>query len=595
MPWSGVAPNQTYARTDGTRSGTTVWQEAEAATIDIIAPDHDTHDQDLTSAINGLLKKDGGNQPSAHLPMGGFRHTNVADGSALTHYATLSQLMLKSSYNITTVGGTGDVITLTSGLSLTAYTTGMRLSFVLGATNTGAVTVNLDSIGAKSVKNPDGTALDAADWITGRPVEIKYDGTNFVWLNQFLDIGTGDTVIRVAEIRTTPPGSPADGDYYIITGTPTGAWSSYSEHDLVLYTAASAAYTRITPQAGWLAYVIDEGTNYQFDGSTWVEWDNVTAPSTSTIKMAIWSDEKGSGTTGGVPVSGAWTTHALQTDLLNTISGASLSSNQITLPAGTYAVDATVAFYNTAAAARFKSTTGAANFVSTNFNSSAAGEVSISGSFTIATSEVFELQYYAGSGPTHGLGGPRALSGINEVYAIVRIVDLSSLQGPQGAAGEVDNAADGSAADPGIRFAAAATGLYRSSGNLGLAVGGTERVVVGSSTFTAKGQIDEPVGALTLANGANSDITLPASTFVRVTGPSGSFSVSGFASGRDGQRLQLFNSTAQNMTITNDATSTAANRILTLTGADVALTGTCVANFRYSSTDSRWILTGTQG
>ena len=49
------------------------------------------------------------------------------------------------------------------------------------------------------------------------------------------------------------------------------------------------------------------------------------------------------------------------------------------------------------------------------------------------------------------------------------------------------------------------------------------------------------------------------------------------------------------MTITNDATSTAANRILTLTGADVALTGTSMAEFQYSAVSSRWILLGTQG
>lgn len=112
---------------------------------------------------------------------------------------------------------------------------------------------------------------------------------------------------------------------------------------------------------------------------------------------------------------------------------------------------------------------------------------------------------------------------------------------------------------------------------------------------TVNGGISTPVGALTLANGANSDITLPASEFARVAGPTGAFNVTGFAGGESGRRLTLFNSTSQDMTITNDATSTAANRILTLTGSDVALTGTSVARFIYSSDDSRWILLGTQG
>jgi hypothetical protein len=102
---------------------------------------------------------------------------------------------------------------------------------------------------------------------------------------------------------------------------------------------------------------------------------------------------------------------------------------------------------------------------------------------------------------------------------------------------------------------------------------------------------------MALANGANNNITLGVQEFNRITGPTGAFSISGFdAVGvGDGRKLSVFNSTAQNMTITNDATSTASNRILTLTGADVALTGTSIAHFIYSLSDSRWILAGTQG
>lgn len=47
-------------------------------------------------------------------------------------------------------------------------------------------------------------------------------------------------------------------------------------------------------------------------------------------------DEKASGTAGGSFTSGAWRTRDLNTTKTNTITGASLSSNQVTLPAGTY-------------------------------------------------------------------------------------------------------------------------------------------------------------------------------------------------------------------------------------------------------------------
>jgi hypothetical protein len=113
--------------------------------------------------------------------------------------------------------------------------------------------------------------------------------------------------------------------------------------------------------------------------------------------------------------------------------------------------------------------------------------------------------------------------------------------------------------------------------------------------LTLSGGLILTEGALTLANGANTDVVLPTGTFVAITGPSGAFSVNSFASPVSGRVLILYNSTAQNMTITNDATGTAANRILTLTGADVALTGTSLATLVYSAVSSRWILVSTQG
>ena len=107
-----------------------------------------------------------------------------------------------------------------------------------------------------------------------------------------------------------------------------------------------------------------------------------------------------------------------------------------------------------------------------------------------------------------------------------------------------------------------------------------------------------PVGALTLANGANNNIASPGKSFVRITGPTGVFNITGITApikspvtNPDGTVIILYNSTSQNMTITNDSSSsTAANRILTNTGSDVATTGTGVITCIYSVTDSRWIM-----
>lgn len=53
-------------------------------------------------------------------------------------------------------------------------------------------------------------------------------------------------------------------------------------------------------------------------------------------------DEKSSGTRGGVAAAGAYATRTLNTVVVNTIDGAALSANQITLPAGRYSILASV-------------------------------------------------------------------------------------------------------------------------------------------------------------------------------------------------------------------------------------------------------------
>jgi len=60
-----------------------------------------------------------------------------------------------------------------------AYAAGMELVFKATSANTGASTVNVNSLGAKAIKHSDGTALDAGDIAAGAMVRIIYDGTNF--------------------------------------------------------------------------------------------------------------------------------------------------------------------------------------------------------------------------------------------------------------------------------------------------------------------------------------------------------------------------------------------------------------------------------
>lgn len=192
MPWNGSAPNKTFGRSDGTRTGTQVWQQAEADDVDIVSTDHDTHDQDLASGINSALLKDGGNTATANLPMGGFKHTNVADATAKTQYATLGQSIVNGGIYVATVAGTANAITLTTGLSLTTLAAGSEFSFIVSANNTDATTVTVDSVTAIDLVRLEGDPLQAGDLYQGAVALIKYDGTNFQLLNRRIDdSGTG--------------------------------------------------------------------------------------------------------------------------------------------------------------------------------------------------------------------------------------------------------------------------------------------------------------------------------------------------------------------------------------------------------------------
>lgn len=100
--------------------------------------------------------------------------------------------------------------------------------------------------------------------------------------------------------------------------------------------------------------------------------------------------------------------------------------------------------------------------------------------------------------------------------------------------------------------------------------------------------------SLALAAGANQNLAIAGASLCRITGPTGAFSLGGFAAGLDGQRLTVFNTTAFAMTISNQAAgSLAANRITTMTGADVVLSArTTTASFIYDATAASWLYTG---
>ncbi len=136
---------------------------------------------DLATGLTTALTKDGQSTPTANIGMGAFKITNLAAGTVASDAARLDQVQGGAATFIT-VAGT-DTLTGTTTPALAAYATGNQFSFLVANTNTGAVTLNVDGIGAKAITRTGTTALVAGDMVAGQAVEIIYDGTRFQLVN----------------------------------------------------------------------------------------------------------------------------------------------------------------------------------------------------------------------------------------------------------------------------------------------------------------------------------------------------------------------------------------------------------------------------
>lgn len=132
---------------------------------------------DIADALTASLAKNGQTVPTANLPMGGYRHTGVDDAAARTDYARADQVQDGTLVYLTSPAGT-NTITATAPLSLAAYAAGQTFRFIPANTNTGATTLNINSIGAKNIFR-NGAALLGGEIVASAPVEVFYDGTQF--------------------------------------------------------------------------------------------------------------------------------------------------------------------------------------------------------------------------------------------------------------------------------------------------------------------------------------------------------------------------------------------------------------------------------
>jgi hypothetical protein len=133
---------------------------------------------DIASSLTASLAYDGQTAPVANLPMATYAHTGVGNATVRTMYAAAGQVQDGTLSYLTSVSGT-DTITAIAPVSMNAYVAGQTFRFIAANANTGAVTLNINSIGAKAITKNGTTALAASDIPANSVVIVTYDGTQF--------------------------------------------------------------------------------------------------------------------------------------------------------------------------------------------------------------------------------------------------------------------------------------------------------------------------------------------------------------------------------------------------------------------------------
>jgi hypothetical protein len=102
----------------------------------------------------------------------------------------------------------------------------------------------------------------------GAPELVSGQATPETTVNEqirYIESGAGHFIFKDRDLAT-PPGSPADGDCYLVAASPTGAWSGKAAK-IAFY--VNTAWVFITAIEGFTAWINDENVFVGYDGAAW--------------------------------------------------------------------------------------------------------------------------------------------------------------------------------------------------------------------------------------------------------------------------------------------------------------------------------------
>lgn len=313
-----------------------------------------------------------------------------------------------------------------------------------------------------------------------------------------------------------------------------------------------------------------------------------------TLKIAVLTDSKTSGTSGGTGVATTWTTRELNTIAVDPQGLIlNLENNQFTLAAGSYQIRAIADFHHTRETRmRIYDVTNDVVIgysVSVDVSNQSNQYLDINVRVAPHKNTVYRLDYYITATGANHLGVPTSIAGVDETFAICEITRLDTgqtkplgaggLQGPQGPPGPT-----GPAGPPGPT-GGGVTSVNVSGGATGLTTSGGP--ITSSGTITLAGVLNVAnggTGATTAAAALTSLGAYPASN------PSGYTSNTGTVTS-----VSVTTANGVSGTVTNPTTTPAISLALgAITPTSVAASGTVTgSNLSGSNTGDQTItLTG---